>query len=138
MLKLYQWNQVHLSDKIWSVQNPDDAELELYYGGWSPSTGDADWGIRPLVGGKDAFPPMSYNISYYDNPEVDQLILDGLQTADLDKRAKAYEDAQKIIWNDAPWVFLSADNTLAGKKNYLKGIYLLPDGSLSVADIEIE
>ena len=53
-----------ISDKIWSVQNPDDAELELYYGGWSPSTGDADWGIRPLVGGKDAFPPMSYNVSY--------------------------------------------------------------------------
>lgn len=127
-----------ISDKIWSVQNPDDAELELYYGGWSPSTGDADWGIRPLVGGKDAFPPMSYNVSYYDNPEVDQLILDGLQTADLDKRAKAYEDAQKLVWDDAPWVFLSADNTLAGKKNYLKGIYLLPDGSLSVSDIEIE
>ena len=46
-----------LSDKIWSVQNPEDAELELYYGGWSPSTGDADWGIRPLLGGEDAFPP---------------------------------------------------------------------------------
>ncbi|WJY26196.1 MULTISPECIES: glutathione ABC transporter substrate-binding protein [Sporosarcina] len=127
-----------LSDKIWSVQNADDAELELYYGGWSPSTGDADWGIRPLVGGEDAFPPKSYNVSYYDNDEVNKLISAGLQTANEDDRAKAYEDVQKLIWDDAPWVFLSADNTLAGKKNYLKGVYLLPDGSLSVSEAEIE
>lgn len=127
-----------LSDKIWSVQNPEDAELELYYGGWSPSTGDADWGIRPLVGGKEAFPPNSYNVSYYDNEEVNNLISAGLQTADENARADAYEKAQKLIWDDAPWVFLSADNTLAGKKNYLKGVYLLPDGSLSVSEAEIE
>ncbi|CAM3273780.1 glutathione ABC transporter substrate-binding protein [Filibacter tadaridae] len=126
-----------LSDKIWSVQEAKDADIELYYGGWSPSTGDADWGIRPLVGGEDAFPPNAYNVSYYNNPKVNQLILDGLQTADDAARAKAYEEAQGIIWEDAPWVFLTAENTIAGKKNYLKGIYLLPDGSLSVSELEI-
>ncbi|MEK4484449.1 glutathione ABC transporter substrate-binding protein [Psychrobacillus sp. FSL H8-0484] len=127
-----------LSDKIWSVQNADDAELELYYGGWSPSTGDADWGIRPLLGGEEAFPPASYNISYFNNEEVNDQIQVALQTADSEKRAEAYKVAQEKIWKDAPWVFLSADNTMAGKKNYLKGVYLLPDGSLSVTDIEIE
>lgn len=44
-----------LSDKIWSVQEAKDAEVELFYGGWSSSTGDADWGIRPLLAG-DAIP----------------------------------------------------------------------------------
>lgn len=127
-----------LSDKIWSVQDAEDAEIELYYGGWSPSTGDADWGIRPLLGGKEAFPPSSYNISYYNNEEANKLISEGLQTADEDKRAQAYAEVQKVIWEDAPWVFLSANNTLAGQKNYLKGVYLLPDGSLSVAEAEIE
>ena len=127
-----------LSDKIWSVQNADDAEIELYYGGWSPSTGDADWGIRPLLGGSEAFPPQSYNVAYYENEEVDELILSALQTADLEKRGQAYGEAQNIIWEEAPWAFLSTDNTMAGKRNYLKGIYLLPDGSLSVSDIEIE
>lgn len=127
-----------LSEKIWSVQNADDAELELYYGGWSPSTGDADWGIRPLLGGEDAFPPNSYNVSYYNNTNVNALIQAALKTADTEKRGQAYEEVQKTVWQDAPWVFLSADNTMAGKKNYLKGIYLLPDGSLSVSDIEIE
>ncbi len=126
-----------LSDRIWSVQNAEDAEIELYYAGWSPSTGDADWGIRPLLGGTEAYPPFSYNVAYYDNPKVDESILAALQTADLEKRGQAYEEAQNIIWEDAPWAFLSTDNTLAGKKNYLQGVYLLPDGSLSVSEIEI-
>lgn len=127
-----------LSDKIWSVQDAKDAEIELYYGGWSPSTGDADWGIRPLLGGHEAFPPLSYNVSYYENAKVNELIAAALETANADARGKAYEEIQSIVWEEAPWAFLSTDNTMAGKKNYLKGIYLLPDGSLSVSDIEIE
>jgi glutathione transport system substrate-binding protein len=127
-----------LTDKIWDVQDADDSELEMYYGGWSPSTGDADWGIRPLLGGAAAFPPKSYNISYYDSAEANSLIEAGLETADMVKRAQSYKDVQKIMWEDAPWVFLSVDNTMAGKKSYLKGIYLLPDGSLNVENLEIE
>ncbi|WP_188455807.1 glutathione ABC transporter substrate-binding protein [Virgibacillus oceani] len=126
-----------LSDSIWSVQNPEDAEIEMYYGGWSPSTGDADWGIRPLVGGENAFPPKSYNTAYYNNEEVNSLIADGLATADLEAREQAYAEAQKIIWEETPWAFLSVDDTIYGKKNYLEGIYLLPDGSLSAENIEI-
>jgi glutathione transport system substrate-binding protein len=126
-----------LSDKIWSVQNADDAEIEMYYGGWSPSTGDADWGIRPLLGGADSFPPKSYNVSYYDNPEVNEMIKAALETADENKRAEAYKEAQSLLWEDAAWVNLAAENTISGQKNYLKGIYLLPDGSLSVTDLEI-
>lgn len=126
-----------LTDKIWSVQTPEDAEVEMYYAGWSSSTGDADWGIRPLLGGTESFPPSSFNVSYYNNPEVNELIQAGLQTADDSKRAEVYAAAQKILWDEAAWVSLTADQTLYGKKNYLEGIYLLPDGSLSVTDIEI-
>lgn len=126
-----------LSENIWSVENPKDAELEMYYGGWSPSTGDADWGIRPLVGGEDSFPPKSYNTAYFNNEDVNQLIAEGLATGEPEDREKAYKEAQKIIWEEAPWAFLAVDDTMAGKKNYLEGIYILPDGALSVENIEI-
>ena len=53
----------------------------MYVIGWSPSTGDADWGIRPLMA-IESEPPMSYNICYYENEEVDQLLKDALATAD--------------------------------------------------------
>ncbi|WP_019119831.1 glutathione ABC transporter substrate-binding protein GsiB [Brevibacillus massiliensis] len=126
-----------LSDKIWSVQNPQDAGVELYYGGWSSSTGDADWGIRPLLAG-ESIPPKSYNTAYYQNPEVDKLIQAALQTVDPEKRKQAYADIQKRIWDDAPWVGLVVEDTISGKKNYLEGVYLQPDGALNVTNAEIK
>ncbi len=49
-----------------------EAEVDMYVIGWSPSTGDADWGIRPLLA-TESEPPLSYNICYYENEEFDQL-----------------------------------------------------------------
>ena len=48
-----------LDAKIWSVQKPEDSQLQLYTGAWSSSTGDADWGLRPLFW-TQAFPPKLY------------------------------------------------------------------------------
>ncbi|WEG12598.1 glutathione ABC transporter substrate-binding protein GsiB [Pullulanibacillus sp. KACC 23026] len=126
-----------MSDKIWGVQDPKKAQIEMYYGGWSPSTGDADWGIRPLLSG-DSFPPSSYNTAYYKNDQVDSLIQDALKTADPTKRKAAYDQMQKIIWNDAPWAALDVDDTIYATHDYLKGAYLLPDGSLDVTNAEIQ
>lgn len=126
-----------LADKIWNVQTPEEAEIELYYGGWSPSTGDADWGIRPLLGGANSFPPSSYNTAYYNNEEVNQLIGDALKTADSSERGKIYAKIQEKIWKDAPWAFLAVTDTTYGHKNYLKGAFVLPDGSLNVDQMKI-
>jgi glutathione transport system substrate-binding protein len=126
-----------LSDKIWNVKTPEEAEIQLYYGGWSPSTGDADWGIRPLLGGKESYPPFSYNTAYYNNEKVNKLISDALKTADPNVRKNVYAEIQTEIWNDAPWAFLAVTDTICGYKNYVKGAYLLPDGSLSVDHIQI-
>ncbi|CAH2212190.1 glutathione ABC transporter substrate-binding protein [Tepidibacter aestuarii] len=125
------------AEKIWSVQNPEDAELQMYYGGWSPSTGDADWGIRPLLA-SDSFPPYSYNTAYYSNPEADKWIKEGIATADPENRKEAYAKAQEILWEDAPWAFLCVNLTMSGKQDYLEGVYLLPDGALSVEEAEIK
>ena len=62
----------------------------MHYTAWSASTGDADWGLRPLFGGKAAFPPVLFNTAYYSNPIVDKDIEAGLTTADPSKRAAAY------------------------------------------------
>ncbi|SEC14003.1 glutathione ABC transporter substrate-binding protein [Paenibacillus sp. GP183] len=126
-----------LSSKIWNVKDPKDAEIELYYGGWSSSTGDADWGIRPLLAG-ESVPPKSYNTAYYTNEKADQLISAGLNTADPEKRKATYAEVQKMIWQDAPWAGLIVEDTLAGRKNYLDGVYLIPDGALSVKEAEIK
>ncbi|HEY0418999.1 MAG TPA: glutathione ABC transporter substrate-binding protein, partial [Acetobacteraceae bacterium] len=115
--------------KLWGVQSPADATMQMDYSGWSSSTGDADWGLRPLLYSK-SFPPNLFNIAYYSSPETDKAIEAALATADAPKRAEAYKQAQAQIWKDAPWIFLSVDKLLAGESKKLSGVYYLPDGGL--------
>ena len=118
-----------LDQKIWTVPGPEQSQLQTYFGAWSSSTGDADWALRPLFWGQ-GFPPKLYNVGYYHNPDVDNDLEDALQTADSSKRAELYADAQKRIWNDAPWIFLGVDRNLAAHSKKLSGVYQIPDGGL--------
>jgi len=102
-----------LTQRIWSVSKPEDATVQLYYGGWSASTGDPDWQLRPLLFG-ESFPPKLFNVAYYKNPEVDAAIKASIATADGEKRAEAYKRAQELIWKDAPWIYLGVERLLAG------------------------
>ena len=106
-----------------------EAPVEMYVIGWSPSTGDADWGLRPLLA-IESEPPMSYNICYYENEEVDQLIKDGLNTADPEARKEAYAKAQDIIWEESPLVCLAFDSNTWANSNKIINIGLIPDGGL--------
>ena len=125
-----------MSDKIWKITKPEDATIQMYFGGWSPSTGDADWGIRPLLG-KGQIPPAGYNTAYYTNSEADKEIQNAIKTADATQRKAAYDKVQTMVWADAPWIFLDTRETISGSRSYIKGTYLLPDGALSVQDAEI-
>jgi glutathione transport system substrate-binding protein len=122
-----------LDSKIWSVQKPEDSQLQLYTGAWSSSTGDADWGLRPLFW-TQAGPPKLYNVGYYSNKDVDADLEAALATAEPKKRAALYADAQKRIWDDAPWIFLGVDRNLSAQSKKLSGLYMIPDGGLLIEE----
>jgi glutathione transport system substrate-binding protein len=125
-----------LTQKIWSVSKPEDATVQLYYGGWSASTGDPDWQLRPLLFG-ESFPPKLFNVAYYANPEVDATIRASIATADVEKRADAYKRAQELIWKDAPWIYLGVERLLAAKAKTLTGVHYLPDRGLLLEEVEL-
>jgi glutathione transport system substrate-binding protein len=122
-----------LDSKIWSVQKPEDSQLQLYTGAWSSSTGDADWGLRPLFW-TQAGPPKLYNVGYYSNKDVDADLEGALATAEPKKRAALYADAQKRLWDDAPWIFLGVDRSLSAQSKKLSGLYMIPDGGLLIEE----
>jgi glutathione transport system substrate-binding protein len=127
-----------LTAKEYNVQKPEDATIVMLYGGWSSSTGDADWGMRPMLYTK-AFPPVLSNLAWYSNKLTDAAIEEGLSTTDPAKRAAAYAKAQTQVWNDVPWIFLSVDHNLAAYSKKLVGastrpdqqFYLTPDATLN-------
>jgi glutathione transport system substrate-binding protein len=125
-----------LTQRIWSVSKPEDATVQLYYGGWSASTGDPDWQLRPLLFG-ESFPPKLFNVAYYANPEVDAAIRASIATADAEKRADAYKKAQELVWKDAPWIYLGVERLLAAKVKTLSGVHYLPDRGLLLEEAEL-
>src|SRR5262249_44254424 len=46
----------------------------------------------------------------YANPEVDRLLDEATKTTDLKKRGELYKQVQKLVVDDAPWIFV--DNAI--------------------------
>ncbi|MEJ2668055.1 MAG: glutathione ABC transporter substrate-binding protein, partial [Deinococcales bacterium] len=107
----------------------DKTTLQAVVIGWSPSTGDADWGLRPLFA-KASWPPALFNIAFYDNADVNKLLADGISTANQSIRDKAYAAAEKTIWDTAPWVFLYSPYNISGASANLSGVFYMPDGTV--------
>lgn len=121
-----------VSEKVESAEGPgSEAEVEMYMSGWSSSTGDADWGIRPVLA-RESEPPKSYNISYFENEEMDGFLYAALETADEEKRAELYAKAQDIIWEECPVIFFANDyNTWASAAD-VANVKIYPDGGLNI------
>jgi glutathione transport system substrate-binding protein len=123
-------------EKVESVQRPDDAGVRLYYVGWSSSTGEADWALRPLLA-TESWPPRLFNMSYYSNETVDAAIQRALATTDHAEKAAAYREAQEQIWKDAPWAFLVTERLLYARSKRLSGVHVLPDASFEFSEAEL-
>ena len=124
-------------EKVESHQDPATAPVRLYYTGWSSSTGEADWGLRPLFAG-DKTPPAMYNISYYKNPTVDADIMKALGTTDRAEKTKLYTEVQEEIWKDAPWAFLVTEKLLYATNKKLTGMYVMPDANYFFENIDLQ
>ena len=93
--------------------------------------------MRPLLA-SEWFPPRLFNTAYYNNDEVDGDIKKALVTTDAAAKAKIYADAQKRIWDDAPWAFLVTEQLLSVRARNLTGFYVIPDGSLNFDEVELK
>ncbi|WP_442783619.1 glutathione ABC transporter substrate-binding protein GsiB [Collimonas fungivorans] len=124
-------------EKVESAPVAANAPVRMYYTGWSSSTGEADWGLRPLLA-SESFPPKLFNTAYYKNEKVDADIAKALTTTDRMEKTTLYKDAQTEIWKDAPWAFLVTEKLLYVRSKNLKGIYVMPDGSFNFDEIELK
>jgi glutathione transport system substrate-binding protein len=122
-----------LTSKLYTNPAPETATIQMYVTGWSSSTGDADWGIRPFLWSK-GFPPVLNNFAYYKNPVVDEAIEAGLSTVDPKKRASAYAIAQEVAWKDAALLFLGMSHNLAAYTKNLKGASMRGDAQFNLDD----
>lgn len=67
-----------------------------------------------------------YNISLFYDPRVEKLIGEGRSTFDESARAKIYSEAQRLIWQDAPYIFLHNQDQIYVMRDTVKGFKTLP------------
>jgi peptide/nickel transport system substrate-binding protein len=92
---------------------------------WFLKSEDPDLSMYPLLFSKNTPLP---NATYYANPEVDQLLLQARQVADRGKRAELYRKAQKVVVEDAPWIFVDHEVQVVATRASVKGFRLHPSG----------
>lgn len=63
----------------------------------------------------------SANVWNYNNPEYDKLVQKALETTSADERKKIYDDAQKLVVQDAPNLFLASPKNFYAVRDNVEG-----------------
>ncbi len=71
------------------------------------------------------------NFSHYSNDEVDQLVLDAAAEPDPDTAADLYCQAQEIVWEAAPHLWLWTAGFVVVSKKAVEGITVAPNSQLN-------
>ncbi|MBD8065843.1 ABC transporter substrate-binding protein [Devosia sp. PTR5] len=127
-IKTYEWN-TFLSEVNPGLEGKGDmAEMA-----WMTSDPDT---LPFLTLRTAAFPDEGgFNSSYYSNPEVDELLDKARVSTDHDERADLYKQVQKIVHDDAPWLFVANWKQNAVVTAQVGAFELQPDFSLNLRDV---
>ena len=91
--------------------------------GWTGDNGDPDNFLGELWGHAN-FPVADW--ARYNSPAFEALLAQALVASDPAKRTPLYEQAQKIVLDDAPWIFINSTLQVRAIRNNVKGFELNP------------
>jgi len=120
---------------IAAVNVPEDkgtAHMHLF--NWAPVLLDASQQMTQFT--RSHWPPAGLATSHYWNPKVELLVSEAAREADDQRRLDQYAEAQRIVWDDAPWVFLWSPSFLIVHSARLQGITAAPTEKFSAAYAE--
>lgn len=109
---------------------------EMFIMGWGSVTGDADYGLFPLF--HSSVPAEAGNRTFFANDRVDELLQQGRSTTDEAERLEIYAEAQAIIVEEAPWIFLVTGEVSAGLQGNIRGFQLNPANHHRFAGVYFE
>jgi peptide/nickel transport system substrate-binding protein len=113
---------------------------EMRAGNRAASTGD--WGSAYFDPFDLAIPKLGTedrgNRSFYSNAEVDQAFETASTTIDQASREEAYFEAQRQIFEDAPWIFAYVLQNIEAASDRVQGWGPASDDSESMHDVSVE
>ena len=94
--------------------------------GWYQDYPDPSNFLDVLLNGDRITEVHSTNVAFYDNERVNMLLNEASASTDQVHRLALYQEAERLIVNDAPWVFLYYPQMYLLRQPWLKGLKLNP------------
>jgi peptide/nickel transport system substrate-binding protein len=116
---------------------PEEAGFDLMEMSWIGDNGDPDNHLYILLSGEQ-WPPHGYNMGFYKNDQVDVLLAEARVTLDKAKRTELYQQAQKLIAEDPPWILIDHETQIVVMDNKIKNFKLHPTGPFRFDQVWIE
>src|SRR4029453_5378798 len=82
--------------------------------------------------------PNGPNRALYKNEKYDELLHQARLTTDQAKRAELYRQAQRLLIEDAPWIFVDHEIQTAAHSKRVQGFKLHPSFDLRVETISLK
>jgi ABC-type transport system substrate-binding protein len=112
-----------------AITTPEKASSDMHVLGWAPGFLDAYQAMVQFQ--KAAWPPNGLASSHYTNPEVEDLLEKAAKNTNEQERAQQYAAANKIIMDDAPWIFLWVQKFPIVYSAKIKGVGSIPNEKFS-------
>jgi peptide/nickel transport system substrate-binding protein len=127
--------EVEIVGMEWAQYLADTGEglHDMFILGWVSITGDPDYSLFPLFHSSNF--GDAGNRTFWYEPRLDELLDLGRSTVDPAVRLGIYEEAQALIRENAPWVFLHNGEWAFAVSNNLNGFVLNPAGHHSFAPV---
>ena len=120
----------------WGAYLKKTAEgVPMYLLGWTTVTADADNGMYSNFH-SSAWGSQG-NRMFYKNDRVDELLDMGRSEFNPEERVKLYQEASQIIYDDAAWNFLAAEQSMVGMRDYVEGFQPMPTMCFNFAPVSV-
>lgn len=104
--------------------------------GWAPSTLEAEGGLYQILHGDRA--NQFANNSGYDNADFNRLVEEARAETTDEGRIAKYAQAQEIVMEDAPWLFLYPQPVVTAMRDNVSGVVVLPSEHLVLRNADKE
>ncbi|XID92672.1 ABC transporter substrate-binding protein [Paenibacillaceae bacterium WGS1546] len=103
-------------------------DFDMVMFGYNPSHGNGGIQLDAMfmTNPDEAGSPPQWNFNWYSNNAVDELIRSANKQVDQSLRTEQLGQAEKMIWNDAPYIWLYAKNNIVAKSKDVEGVSVLP------------
>jgi peptide/nickel transport system substrate-binding protein len=112
-------------------------EQDMFALSWMAGSEDPDLVMYPLLHSSQ-WTPVGPNRALYKNTRFDEVLAQARLTTDQGKRAELYREAQRLLHDDPPWIFIDHEVQTAAFAKRVQGFKLHPSFDLRVETISLK